>query len=96
MQEGNTGIRWKFNTKFEDLDFADDIALLSSSKEHTQIKTYKLADEAGRVGLKVNVDKCKLLQINSGNNDAVKVNGRRIEDVDSPKRVEVLKTSITK
>ena len=27
----NTGIRWKFTTKLEDLDFADDIALLSSS-----------------------------------------------------------------
>jgi len=31
LQEGNTGIRWKFNTKLEDLEFADDIALLSSS-----------------------------------------------------------------
>ena len=27
LQEGNTGIRWKCNTKLEDLDFADDIAL---------------------------------------------------------------------
>ena len=25
LQEGNTGIRWKFTTKLEDLDFADDI-----------------------------------------------------------------------
>jgi len=33
LQElGNTEIRWKFNTKLEDLDFADDVALLSSTR----------------------------------------------------------------
>ena len=47
-----------------------------------QEKTDKLAHEAGRVGLKVNVDKCKLLRINSRNNDMVEVNGQGIEDVD--------------
>ena len=82
LQEGNTGIRWEFNTKHEDLDFADDIALLSSTRQHIQTKTDKLVQEAGRVGLKVNVDKCRLLRINSRNNDVVEVNGRRIEDVD--------------
>ena len=55
------------------------------------------------MGLKVNVDKCKLLLINSRSNDLVEVNGRGIEDVDRfvylelqfPKRVEVLKTPRT-
>ena len=82
LQEGNTGIRWKFITKLEDLDFADDIALLSSTRKHIQTKTDKLAHEAEMVGLKFNVDKCKLLRINSRNNDVVEVNGRGIEDVD--------------
>ena len=82
LQEGNTGIRWKFNTKLEDLDFADDIALLSSTRQHIQANTDKLTHEAERVGLKVNVDKCKLLRINSWSNDVVEVNGRGIEDVD--------------
>jgi len=80
LQEGNTGIRWKFNTKLEDLEFADDIALLSSTRQHIQTKTDNLAHEAGRVGLKVNVDKCKLLRMNSRNNDMAEVNGRGIED----------------
>jgi len=71
LQERNTGIRWKFNTKLEDLDFVDDIALLSSTRQHIQTKNDKLTHEAGRVGLKVNVDKCKLLRINSRNNDMV-------------------------
>ena len=77
-----TIIRWKLTTKLEDLDFADDIALLSSTKQHIQTKTDKLAHDAERVGLKVNVDKSKLLQINSRNNDTVEVNGQEIEDVD--------------
>jgi len=47
LQEGNTGIRWKFTTKLKDLDFADDIALLSSTRQH--IQTDKLAHEAERV-----------------------------------------------
>ena len=38
LQEGNTGIRWKFNTKLEDLDFVDDIALLSSTRQHIQLR----------------------------------------------------------
>ena len=70
------------NTKLEDLDFADDIALLSSTRQHIQTKTDKLAHEAERVGLTVNVDKCNLLRINSRNNDMVEVNGKGIEDVD--------------
>ena len=37
--DNNTGIRWKFTSKLEDLDFADDIALKSSSRQHLQIKT---------------------------------------------------------
>ena len=75
LQEGHTGIRWKFNTKLEDLDFADDIALLSSTRQHIQAKTGKLTHEAERVALKVNVDKCKLLRINSRSDDVVEVMG---------------------
>jgi len=51
------------------------------------------AHEAERVGLKVNVDKCKLLRINSRNNDVLEVNGRGIEDVD---RFVYLGTTVSK
>ena len=42
----------------EDLDFADDIALLSSRFNDLHEKTGRLAEEAARVGLKLNVTKC--------------------------------------
>ena len=37
--EGENGIQWKFTSKLDGLDFADDIALLSSTKHHIQEKT---------------------------------------------------------
>ena len=49
------------HTKLEDLDLADYIILLSSTKQHIQTKIDKLAHEAERVGLNVNADRCKLL-----------------------------------
>ena len=45
------------------------------------------------MGKKVNVDKCKLLRINSGNNDMVEVNGRGTEDVD---RFVYLRATVSK
>ena len=41
-EENKTGIRWKFMTKLEDLDFADDITLVSPTFQHMQTKTTKL------------------------------------------------------
>ena len=32
--KGENGIRWNFMSKLDDLDFADDVALLSSNKQH--------------------------------------------------------------
>ena len=37
-----TGIRWNFMSKLEDLDFADDIAFMSSCYTHMQTKTRQL------------------------------------------------------
>ena len=56
------GIRWNFSTVPEDLDFADDIALLSSKFSDLHEKTRRLAEEAARVGLKLNARKCKTLR----------------------------------
>ena len=45
LEEGNSGIRWKFNTMLEDLDFADDMAN-SWTKQHIQTKSDKLTHES--------------------------------------------------
>ena len=60
-----TGIRWDFTTMLEDLDFADDLALLSSAMNHLQQKTSRLEVNAAKVGLKLNDKKCKVMKANS-------------------------------
>ena len=46
----------------EDLDFADDIALLLSTFSNLQKMTGRLAEEAAREALKLNARKCKTLR----------------------------------
>ena len=43
----------------KDLDFADDIALLSSKFNDLYETTGRLAEQAAKVGLKLNARKCK-------------------------------------
>ena len=45
---GENGIRWKFTSTLEVLDFADDVVLISSTKQHIQDKTARMDDEALR------------------------------------------------
>ena len=67
----------------EDLDFADDIALLSSKFNDLREKTGRLAEEAVSVGLKPNARKCKTLRTEHANNrEIIVVNGREVEDVE--------------
>ena len=42
LREGITGIRWRFTKKLENLDFADDLALLSSTRRQLQLKNERL------------------------------------------------------
>jgi len=42
-KQRRNGIQWTVNTQLEDLDFADDIAMLSHSHQQMQEKTSELA-----------------------------------------------------
>ena len=59
VKEEGTGLRWKFTSKLEDLDFADDAALISSTQRHVQLKT----KQPGRKGRKDRPSgKCREMQ----------------------------------
>lgn len=55
---GNTGIRWKFSSFLEDLDFADDLPLISSRREHIQTKVNNLGRYAKMTGLTISTTWC--------------------------------------
>ncbi|XP_022809452.1 uncharacterized protein LOC111346430 [Stylophora pistillata] len=83
VERKRTGIRWNFTTVVEDLDFANDLALLSSAMNHFQNKTTKLEDNAAKVGLKLNTKKCNVMKASSKNDDKLRVGGSELEEVES-------------
>ncbi|GFR64218.1 retrovirus-related Pol polyprotein from type-2 retrotransposable element R2DM [Elysia marginata] len=80
---GENGIRWKFMSKLDDLDFSDDIALLSSTQQHLQQKTDNLVLLSQRTGLRVNPEKCNTLRIYEKSTDKIRVDNATLEDVET-------------
>ena len=69
--------------RLEDLDFADDLCLLSEAHGEMQTKLDDLIKEAGKVGLAINVKKTKSLRVNTSKTEPFMLGGESIEDVDS-------------
>ena len=55
--ENKTGIQFTMLEKLEDLEFADNLVLLSQTITHALQKFEALQEQADRVGLKVNASK---------------------------------------
>ena len=83
VENNKNGIRWKLTTILGDLDFADDLALLSSRWSHAQEKLNRLDQFGRKVGLKINVEKTKVLRYNPGRLDPLTIEEREVDDVDS-------------
>ena len=67
----------------EDLDFADDLALLSTSRRNLQQKTNKLEVHAERTGLHINTAKTKVMKIKTDDNQPIVIGIDDVETVDS-------------
>ena len=76
------GIQWTFTTSLEDLDCADDLALLSHRMQDMRDKTRALEVQSAKVGLKINATKTKLMRIGTKRGDGVSVAGEPIDEVD--------------
>ena len=83
VAHAGTGIRWKMTTMLEELDFAGDLALISSTYTQIQKKIDHLNRNGKGTGLKISTTKTKLMRINANNNNTVVVDGQQVEDVDS-------------
>ena len=75
------GIKWTLFSSLEDLDFADDIALLASRHDHIQEKTNRLSHYANQIGLQINIKKTQEMRINTTETD-ITIEGKvgRVED----------------
>ena len=75
------GIQWGLTGRLNDLDYADDICLLSHKHSDMQQKVQQLSDLANEVGLKINIRKTKIMRFNTNITTPIHINDIQIEDV---------------
>ncbi|VDO77316.1 unnamed protein product [Schistosoma margrebowiei] len=67
--------------QLDDLDFADDLALLSQTQQQMQEKTNSVAGASAAVGLNIHKGKSKVLRYNTACTDPITIDGENLEDV---------------
>ena len=81
--ERRNGIQWTMWTQLDDLDFADDLALLSHNRQQMQEKTTELASASLQVGLKIHTGKTKILKVNNRSNEPITLWNNPLEEVEA-------------
>ena len=69
--------------QLDDLDLADDLALLSHNHEKILAKTTALPTTASKIGLKINTKKTKVMRFNISRKEPIRLGDNDIEDVTS-------------
>ena len=77
-----TGIQWTFTKQLEDLDFADDISLLSHRHQDAQEKLSRLAEEAEKTGLNINIKKTVVMRRNNKKQDPITLHDEDLNEVE--------------
>ena len=80
-EDQKRGIQWDMMNHLEDLDFADDIILMSQNLNQLQEKTSDLQLHARKMGLKVSEKKTKTMRICTKKKDKITLDGKPLEDV---------------
>lgn len=78
-----SGITWGLQGRLEDLDYADDICLLTHTFSDMQSKLSLVQEIASYAGLKINIGKTKVMRINVNNEQILYVNGQALAEVES-------------
>lgn len=65
-------------TTLKDIDFADDLCLLTVSRDQLQSKTDDLASAAAKEGLRINCHKTKDMRLNTSDVAPIYINGRAV------------------
>ena len=80
--ERKNGIQWTMWAQLDDLDFADDLALLSHTQQQMQEKTSTIATNSARLGLNIHRGKSKVMRVNSANTAPIMLEGEALEEVE--------------
>ncbi|VDP32070.1 unnamed protein product [Schistosoma margrebowiei] len=79
--EGKYGIQWTSRMQLGDLDFANDLALLSQSQQQMQEMTNNVAAASAAVGLNIHKRKRNILRYNIACTNPITIDGEDLEDV---------------
>ncbi|VDO55355.1 unnamed protein product [Schistosoma margrebowiei] len=74
-------MQWTARMRLDDLDFADELTLLSQTQQQMQEKTASVAAISAAVGLNVHKGKSKILQYNTTCTSQITIDGEDLEDV---------------
>ena len=77
----DVGLQWTHGSKLSDLDYADDIDLLDSSRDRMQSMTEAVENEGRKVGLIRNQKKCKVMVSNAWE-DSEEIGGSTVDIVE--------------
>ncbi|KAI8503757.1 hypothetical protein Bbelb_187280 [Branchiostoma belcheri] len=76
-------IQWTLWSQLEDLDFADDLALLSHNHRQMQDKTTTLDTTSNSTGLRISKKKTDVMRINTTSNTPVTIGGVPVKEAES-------------
>ena len=81
ISKKKNGIQWSLTEHLDNLDFADDIALLSHTHQQMQDMTTGLEIAAAELGLKVSWPKTKTVQMNNNSTNSRTLDDHSLEEV---------------
>lgn len=81
VDQNRDGLRWTLTSHLSDLDYADDICLMSHTFEGVSRQLTTLAREASKIGLRINIAKTKEMRINTNNTLKLQIDNTEIEEV---------------
>ncbi|VDP03210.1 unnamed protein product [Schistosoma margrebowiei] len=80
--EGKHGIQWTAQNQLDDLEFADDLALLPHTHEQMPTKTANVEAVSPSVSLSIHKGKTKVLKFKAKNSNSITLDGKTLEDVE--------------
>lgn len=83
IAQRRNGIQWTPWKQLTDLDFADDLALLSHTQQQMQEMTTSVADTSAQIGLNIHKGKSKILKINTTTTNPILLDRESLEEVDA-------------
>ena len=77
------GINWGRFKVIEDLDYADDLALLSATTKQLQLKTNELVRVSAKAGLQVNIKKSNVMSVVAEIQQGITISEGEVENVNT-------------